>query len=184
MSKPKRHAVKEIQRLVLAVLKSNPPHLLVSAHGIVASTGWGDPALVPRGEPGADGRLVLDFTVAPLPVTLAQIDLPVHAAFLYEGELGGVTSVCVHAERNQLVEAVAAARRLEATGAALDALGAEGAGGQRAVSVKALPQTVRELIGHRLRVIRQGEQVGGDYDPERVNLYLDQAQVIANITFG
>ncbi len=182
MPDSKRHPVKEIQSLVLGVLKSNPPHLLISAHGVVTSTGWGNPALVPRGEVTAEGLLELDYLVSALPVTLAQVNLPVHAAYLFEGDLAKVKLVRVHAESNALEQAVSAARPVNAADTILG-LGPEPAR-SRAVSVTSLPQTVRDLIGFRPRVVRSSEPIGEDHDPKRVNFHLDEAGAINKITIG
>ena len=181
MPDSKRHPVKEIHSLVLGILKSNPPHLLISAHGMVTSTGWGNPALVPRGEV-TDGLLELDYVVSALPVTLAQVNLPVHAAYLYEGELAAVRQVKVHAETNAILQPVNGARPVDAADTLLG-LGPESPR-SRAVSVTALPQTVRDLIGFRLRVIRRDERVATDHDPQRVSFHVDDAGLISKITVG
>jgi hypothetical protein len=182
MPESKRHPVKEIQSLVLGVLKSNPPHLLISAHGMVTSTGWGNPALVPRGEVTAEGLLELDYVVSALPVTLAQVNLPVHAAYLFEGDLARVRQVRVHAEANALEQPVSGARPVNAADTILG-LGPEPPRA-RPVSVTSLPQTLRDLVGFRPRVIRAGEPVGEDHDAKRINFHLDEAGTINKITVG
>lgn len=52
------------------------------------------------------------------------------------------------------------------------------------VSIKSVPERVGDLVGRLCRVIRPGDQVTFDYNPNRVNIYLDDRSRIRDVRFG
>jgi hypothetical protein len=52
------------------------------------------------------------------------------------------------------------------------------------LSIKSIPQSVGDLIGHPCRVIRPGDDITLDYRPDRVNIILDEQSTIKDISFG
>lgn len=46
------------------------------------------------------------------------------------------------------------------------------------------PTTVRELVGHPLRVYKTGEGITKDWRPDRVNIEIDSKGSIVNVWFG
>jgi peptidase inhibitor I78 family protein len=52
------------------------------------------------------------------------------------------------------------------------------------LSVKSVPKTVEELIGRLCRVIISGDHIKMDYNPNRVNIILDEKSRIKDISFG
>ncbi len=180
MNESGRQPVTEVQRLVLSVLRSNPPRLVVSAHGLVPSTGWGHPILLPR-EGAEAGVLELDFLVAPQRVTVVDVKLPVHAAYVHEGELAEVREVRVHGAGGACSELTSRAREL----APADAKAAlDGGEPQRSISLLGLPQNVRDLVGFKLRVLGPGDRPTSERDPLRVSIHVDAERVITDITVG
>jgi hypothetical protein len=51
------------------------------------------------------------------------------------------------------------------------------------LSIADKPGTIKEMIGHRLRVIGPGDAVTMDYMPSRVNMIIDENHVIQDIGF-
>jgi Peptidase inhibitor I78 family len=51
------------------------------------------------------------------------------------------------------------------------------------LSIADKPSTIKELIGHPLRVIRPGDAVTFDYMPGRVNIVVDDHNIIQDIGF-
>ncbi|WP_406609466.1 hypothetical protein [Agarivorans sp. JK6] len=46
------------------------------------------------------------------------------------------------------------------------------------------PKSIRELIGHPLRLYKTGDVITKDWKPERVNVETDDKMIIANVWFG
>lgn len=89
----------------LALLKSNPPQLAITAFGQVNSGGWKNGTLELRYYviPPADGIQDLDFVAQP-PVGLApQVILPVSAHHVITQIPEWLKGVRVHAESNNVV---------------------------------------------------------------------------------
>ncbi len=47
-----------------------------------------------------------------------------------------------------------------------------------------LPKTLHELIGHKCRIIRQGDIVTEDFQTDRINIHIDNDSIITDISFG
>jgi hypothetical protein len=52
------------------------------------------------------------------------------------------------------------------------------------LSVNSVPQTVKDLIGRQCRVIKSGDPITMDYNPNRVNIILDEKSRIKDISLG
>lgn len=60
----------------------------------------------------------------------------------------------------------------------------EGQEVQFPLSVNNVPQTIKDLIGRQCRVIKLGGSITMDYNPNRVNIILDEKSHIKDISFG
>lgn len=69
-----------VESIELKILKSNPPQLMVAAHGSVSTMGWEDPKLVPSKIKSVDGIYQYDFVATPPTDVVAQIIMPISAS--------------------------------------------------------------------------------------------------------
>jgi hypothetical protein len=101
--------VYSVEVIEFALLKSNPPQLLVSAFGTVNSGGWSDGRLVPwiYVQPPPDGIWDFDFIGdAPQGNTIMPM-LPFFGSTIMESIPPGFKGVRVHASANNLVKQAA-----------------------------------------------------------------------------
>lgn len=52
------------------------------------------------------------------------------------------------------------------------------------LSVASVPERIKDLIGRPCRFIRPGDVVTFDFNPARVNIYVDEKSRIVDIRFG
>lgn len=91
-----------IDSLHLALTKSNPPELLVTATGQAATTGWNDISLVPlESELSPDGILDLAFVGTPPQEVFAAFLVPAIAHYVWK-DAEKIVGVKVHARTNDL----------------------------------------------------------------------------------
>jgi hypothetical protein len=50
--------------------------------------------------------------------------------------------------------------------------------------VSSQPQTISQLVGHRLRVYKTGDGLTKDWIPERCNIELNESELIVSVWFG
>ena len=83
-------------------LRSSPPQLAVSTHGIAQTRGWTQPRLVPHEytEPPEDGIIEYDFVADPPEGKAQRIVTPVSSSFFTCPIPGWVKGVRVIAEKN------------------------------------------------------------------------------------
>jgi hypothetical protein len=93
-----------VDSVYIAINKSNPPQLQISASGEVSSGGWKAPALVPRiyVTPPADGIQDLDFVATPPSGIAVQVILPV-AGDVTITLVPWILGVRVHAKTNSVI---------------------------------------------------------------------------------
>lgn len=89
----------------LALLKSNPPQLAITAFGQVNSGGWKNGTLEMRYyvNPPEDGIQDLDFVAQPPVGNAIQVILPVSAHHVITDIPGWLKGVRVHAKSNNVV---------------------------------------------------------------------------------
>lgn len=94
--------VYSVNGIQLALTKSNPPELLITAAGTVVSTGWNDIALVPLEEElSADGILDLAFVGTPPEEVFVAFPVQAVAHHVWK-DAEKIVGVKVHARTNEL----------------------------------------------------------------------------------
>jgi hypothetical protein len=100
--KPTPQKIAEVTDVKLAILKSNPPQLSISAKGNVSSSGWTNPELTPFEyvQPPPDG--IYDFTFQAVPPTgpAATVMTPVEATYTLNPIPNTLKGVRIHAAQN------------------------------------------------------------------------------------
>lgn len=102
MSADKSHPVFTVDYVEIALLKSNPPKLLINVLGTVRTSGWANPRLLPRiyVQPPPDGIWEFDFVADPPTGIALQVITPIFASYLFEGDFSEWKGVRVVAETN------------------------------------------------------------------------------------
>ncbi|WP_116812180.1 hypothetical protein [Steroidobacter cummioxidans] len=103
-----KRMIVSVQSVEVALLKSEPPQLLINVTGWAGSTGWHDPELVlqtPDAELSADGVLDLEFQAEPPPGGL-KVLTPISASYLWQEHADDVVAVRVVARTNEITELV------------------------------------------------------------------------------
>ena len=94
-----------VEKVKLAILKSNPPKLSVVAHGQVTSTGWRNPDLVPLEKKlSPDGILDVEFTADPPKGISLPVVTDIVGDLIWEGDVERVIGVRVVARTNEVTE--------------------------------------------------------------------------------
>jgi hypothetical protein len=91
-----------IDRLTVALLKSNPPQLSITVQGTVPTPGWSQPELVPYVYvmPPIDGILDFDFIAKPPTNVVSQVLTPIAFTHIEKNPPSWVRGVRVHASLN------------------------------------------------------------------------------------
>lgn len=91
-----------VDNVSLAVVRTNPPKLLIVAFGSVRSSGWQEPRLVPRiyVQPPPDGIWEFDLVADPPTGIVLPVILPVVASYTFDGDFSKWKGVRVFAESN------------------------------------------------------------------------------------
>ena len=192
----------DVQSVALAILKSNPPQIIVSAIGRASSTGWSNPTLgawyyldAPK-----DGIQDFDFTAdEPTGISLPVLS-PITASTLisrdpanYWGKGRPLVGVRIHARINTIEE------KLEGKSETFELMGGEdGWPMPSAISYNTLGNT--QWAGHRgggfsaaanspvgcsLRVYHTGDALTKDYRLDRYNVELSPStQRIVQVWYG
>ena len=94
-----------VQSVQLFLLKSDPPQLSITAHGMVTTAGWTQPALNPLEEVlSADGVLDLEFVAEPPDGMVAQVVTPISASYVWTDDVERLSAVRVVARTNDVVQ--------------------------------------------------------------------------------
>jgi hypothetical protein len=96
------HKILEIKNVTLALLKSKPPQLAITAIGSVPTTGYSNPHLIPYHYfvPPADGIYDFDFVATSPSGHAGNLILPVVGTFVMEMVPAALKGVRVHASTN------------------------------------------------------------------------------------
>jgi hypothetical protein len=96
-----RHIFK-VYSVAARCLKSNPPQLAVSTHGIASTRGWTQPRLIPHeyDEPPEDGIIEYDFVADPPETRAQRIVTPISSSYFTCPIPDWVKGVRVIAEKN------------------------------------------------------------------------------------
>ena len=195
--------VYDAQNAFITVLKSNPPQIVVLAHGRASSSGWSNPTLgawyyidAPK-----DGIQDFDFTAdEPTGISLPVLS-PISASALitrdpadYWGKGRPLVGVRIHARTNTVEARLdEKSAKFELTGEGLplpwpipwrtfQKLGgsdATEAGGMAGAAALGGP------VGCALRVYNTGDPLTKDYRPDRYNVEVSPAtQRIASVWYG
>ncbi len=98
----------------LALMKSNPPQLAITAYGLVRTGGWKNGTLEPRYyiNPPADGIQDFDFVADPPVGPATEVVLPITAHYILTHIPAWLKGVRVHAETNKVDETLTGAKPL------------------------------------------------------------------------
>jgi hypothetical protein len=152
---PKLTRVFSVDSIQLALTKSNPPQLMVTAIGHTATTGWNDISLVPlEDELSPDGILDLEFVGAPPQEVFVPYLVPAIAHFVWKENVDRVIGVKVDGRSNSLTQLMHQAPVADRSAVTIRALG-EG-NGPSATSLAAgrgaFPPTT-EIVGEEGGVV-------------------------------
>jgi len=97
--------ITRVDRVSLALIKTNPPKLSIDAKGMAASMGWSNPTLVPRVyvQPPPDGIYDYDFQAKPPTGIVPQVLTPISATLVVPEIPTGLKGVRVHSKTNSKV---------------------------------------------------------------------------------
>jgi len=96
-----------VDMIQLALTKSNPPQLIVTAYGMAATTGWTDIALTTlETKLSGDGILDLDFVGVPPQEVFVPYTAPAVAHYVRKNDVERIVGVKVHARSNALTRLV------------------------------------------------------------------------------
>lgn len=106
--------VLRVDQIELAILKSNPPQLSITAIGIVSTPGWRNPRLVEYiyVQPPPDGIYDFDFIAEAPEVPVPQVPQPVITTHVWSGRIDELKGVRVHASANSMEKILSAAREI------------------------------------------------------------------------
>jgi len=106
--------IRSVLSVDLALLKSNPPQLLVSSIGTVNSGGWKNGTLESRYYvvPPADGIQDIDFVASPPTGPSTTVILPIPAQTTISPIPAWLKGVRVHAETNHVQALVGSSREV------------------------------------------------------------------------
>jgi len=93
----------EVKEVVLAILKSNPPQLAITAFGVVRTLGYTNPRLVPFVyiQPPPDGIYDFSFVATAPTGPVGEMISPVTALYIMDPMPSDLKGVRIHASTNQ-----------------------------------------------------------------------------------
>ncbi|AXS42296.1 hypothetical protein [Breoghania sp. L-A4] len=101
MAKMKIYAIVD---LTLHLNKTNPPQLVVTAHGLTTSSDWSAPALVPLEKTlSPDGILDLEFVAQPPSEISLPVLTPICAVLVVEKDVERIVAVRVFSRTNDMI---------------------------------------------------------------------------------
>ena len=178
-----------VQEVRISLLKSNPPQLIVSASGLTSSPGWTDARLVPGAAQPSPGELHLDFVANPPRELAPWVLMVVSANILIPEGVEDLARVVVHASSNQQDVALSSELQTQAGGGGdtptpFQTKRLAGGSGDSPTPFHEHEGPSDRMIGMTLRVVRPGDVVTGDYDENRINLFVNDTNRIEKILVG
>lgn len=162
-------ALFSVDRIELITVTTNQPkaQLTIVVHGQATTPGWTDITLEPlEATLSADGILDLVLSGKPPAGFVPQVLSPVSASLNWTDDVDRIIGVRVVARSGDRIAFRNAAPAPHPQPQPLD------------------PQFISDLIGRPIRVIRPGEAVTADFNPERVNFVTDQRGLVTRFYFG
>ncbi len=205
--------VMEVVGIEVGLWPGEVPAWRVRAIGIVPTVGWTEAQLVPSASPPSDGEVHLDFVAKPPGGIMAPVVTDIDASTTLPAR-PDVTRLVVHSRTNELTRALPGdkARRRDVGGGESPTpfrVIVQGGGGDMPTPFKVIVEGGGEtpnpfqslqldprdglarpvisaewMVGMKLRVVHPGDVVTADFDDERVNVHVDDAERIVRVTIG
>lgn len=102
----------------IAIIKTNPPQLLINAVGAARTSGWLNPVLSPRiyVQPPLDGIWEFDFLADPPAGVALEVITPINASYMVDGGFQSWKGVRVVAETNAKEKLLGKPRKADEAG--------------------------------------------------------------------
>ena len=183
--------VMRITELTVITLESHPPQYVINVKGQVNTGGWSNPRLELVGAV-TDGIQNYDFVMdPPKPGVMVTQGIATHTASINLGRASSsIKGIRVHSATNNLEKLfdLGKSESMVIAGG-VDILpwsmNTEGGGDAWPWSVKQMPEStpvsLRDIIGHTVRVVRLGDLVTQDFKPGRITIYLDNKGRAADV---
>lgn len=173
----------DVTTVSYAVHKGNPPKLLIQAEGVVNSTGWTMPKLEITSL--QDGVLTYEFKAEKPTGVVLWVMTKIHAEAIYEGDISKIDAIKVMGAEGDIAQVKLGEndkRDGNTTPSTTD-------GDASSIAFPVVTrfrqrEKVSDLIGLKIRILKEGSQATFDLRSDRINIFVDKEQRIEKIWFS